>query len=183
MIHETAEVQSSNIGKNTQIWQYSVVLKGAKIGTNCNINCYVFIENDVVIGDNVTIKSGVQLWDGLRIEDHVFVGPNVTFTNDERPRSKQYPQEFQKTIIREKASLGAACVILGGKEIGAFAMIGAGAVVTKNVPPRALIVGNPGKIVGWLNKDGSKMERIEKNIFIDNFGSKWIEQKGKIVLE
>jgi acetyltransferase-like isoleucine patch superfamily enzyme len=147
MIHPTAEVQSGNIGENTFIWQFSVVLKKARIGSNCNINFNVFIENDVVLGDNVTIKSGVQLWDGIRIEDNVFVGPNVTFANDKYPRSKQYPQEFQKTTIKKGASIGAASVILGGVTIGENAMIGAGSLVTKDIPANELWVGNPARFV------------------------------------
>lgn len=181
MIHSTAEVQTDNIGKDTHVWQYSVVLKGAKIGNHCNINCHVFIENDVVIGNHVTVKSGVQLWDGLRISDHVFIGPNVTFANDQRPRSKQYPETFQKTYVLENASLGAGCIVLGGITIGKFSMVGAGAVVTKDVPHRGLVIGNPGKIVGWLNEDGSKMEHIDESEFLDNDGNKWIEKERKLI--
>jgi acetyltransferase-like isoleucine patch superfamily enzyme len=155
MIHSLSDVQSKNIGKNTFVWQYSIILSGASIGENCNINCHTFIENDVKIGDFVTIKSGVYLWDGIKIEDFVFVGPNVTFTNDVRPRSKQYPDTFNNTLIKNNASIGAGAIILGGVTIGEFAMVGAGALVTKNVPSRALVVGTPAKIIGWLNDDGS----------------------------
>ncbi len=172
-IHPTAEVQTNKIGENTQVWQYSIILKGAEIGRNCNINCHVFIENDVKIGDKVTVKSGVQLWDGLRIENDVFIGPNVTFTNDERPRSKQYPEAFQKTYLKKYSSLGAASVVLGGITIGEYAMVGAGSVVTKSVPDRALVAGNPARRVAWLNKDGSKMNR-EGDFYIDSKGKKWI---------
>lgn len=172
MIHQLADVQSGNIGENTQIWQFSVVLKGAVIGNNCNINCHVFIENDVVIGNNVTVKSGVYIWDGIRLEDNVFIGPNVTFTNDKTPRSKQYPTEFQKTTVRHNASIGAGSIILGGIEIGEYAMTGAGSIVTKNVPARALFMGSPAKLTAWLNDDGSKM-RAEKDYFLDNAGQKW----------
>lgn len=104
--HALADVQSKDIGENTRIWQFCVVLFGAKIGANCNICAQVLIENDVVIGDNVTVKSGVQLWDGLRVEDNVFIGPNVTFTNDKFPRSKQYPDSFPHTILRKGCSIG-----------------------------------------------------------------------------
>ena len=143
MIHPLADVQSKNIGKDTRIWQYAVILPGAQIGENCNINCHTFIENDVVIGNNVTVKAGVFLWDGIRVEDDVFIGPNVTFVNDKYPRSKQYPEEFQKTVINKGASLGANATILGGITIGENAMIGAGAVVTKNVPANTVWAGNP----------------------------------------
>ncbi len=147
MIHPSADVQSYNIGIKTKIWQYVVILPGAKIGNNCNINAHCFIENDVIIGDNVTIKCGVYLWDGLRIEDDVFIGPNVTFTNDKYPRSKKYPESFDKTIIKKGASIGAGAVIVGGITIGENAMIGAGSVVTHNVPPNELWYGNPARFV------------------------------------
>lgn len=145
MIHPLSDVQSKEIGEGTTVWQFCVILKGARIGNNCNINCHVFIENDVVIGDNVTIKPGVQLWDGITIEDNVFIGPNVTFTNDLKPRSKQYPQSFLKTIVKKGASIGANATILPGITIGENAMIGAGSVVLKNVPANTLWVGNPAK--------------------------------------
>ena len=116
-IHEKAECQTSQIGNGSYVWQYSVILKGAKIGSNTNINAHVFIENDVVIGSNCTIKCGVQLWDGITIEDSVFIGPNVTFTNDRFPKSKVYPEEFQKTVIRKGASIGANATILGSATI------------------------------------------------------------------
>lgn len=147
MIHPTAEVQTIKIGENTTIWQYVVVLKNAEIGNNCNINAHCFIENDVVIGNNVTIKCGVYLWDGITIEDDVFIGPNVTFTNDKYPRSKKYPPEFQKTIVKKGASIGAGSIILGGITIGQNSMIGAGSVVTKNIPPNELWFGNPARFI------------------------------------
>lgn len=151
-IHPLADVQSNNIGLNSRIWQFSVILKGAKIGNNCNICAHTLIENDVVIGHNVTIKSGVYIWDGVTIEDDVFIGPSVTFTNDKKPRSKQYPEEFAKTIIKKGASIGANATILPGLNIGKNAMIGAGAVVTKDIPDNAIVIGNPGKIQGYIEK-------------------------------
>ncbi|KEY18774.1 acyltransferase [Kaistella antarctica] len=151
-IHPLSDVQSQNIGKDTFVWQYTVILKEAVIGGNCNINCQVFIENDVIIGDNVTVKPGVQIWDGLRIEDHVFIGPNVTFTNDRYPRSKQYPDEFQQTIIKKGASIGANATILGGLTIGENALVGAGSVVTKDVPSNELWVGNPARKIRNIEK-------------------------------
>ena len=105
-IHPLADVQSTTIGNDTRIWQFCVVLAGAKIGTNCNICANVLIENDVEIGNNVTVKSGVQLWDGLRVSDDVCIGPNVTFTNDKFPRSKQHPQCYPHTIVMTRASIG-----------------------------------------------------------------------------
>jgi acetyltransferase-like isoleucine patch superfamily enzyme len=156
-IHPLSDVQSKNIGVNTIIWQYCVVLENAIIGTNCNINCHVFIENKVLIGDNVTIKSGVQIWDGVYIEDDVFIGPNVTFTNDIFPRSKKYPKEFLKTIIKKGASIGANATIIAGIEVGENSMIGAGSVVTKNIPANTRWYGNPAKSMGILKIDVTKI--------------------------
>ncbi|AZL54728.1 N-acetyltransferase [Aliarcobacter skirrowii] len=158
MIHKLADVQSQNIGKNTNIWQFCVILKNAKIGSNCNINAQVFVENDVIIGNNVTIKSGVQIWDGITLEDNVFIGPNVTFTNDFLPRSKHYPKEFLKTTIKTSASIGANSTIIGGITIGEYAMIGAGSVVTKNVNAQELWYGNPAKHKGYVCKCGQKSD-------------------------
>lgn len=172
MIHTLANVQTTNVGEQTYIWQFAVVLKGAVIGSECNINCHTFIENDVTIGNRVTIKAGVFLWDGISIEDDVFVGPNVTFTNDNTPRSKQYPTEFQKIKIKKFASIGANATILGGVTVNEYAMIGAGSLVTKDVPASALVVGAPAKIIGWLNDDGSKMKMID-GFYIDNKNRKW----------
>ncbi|MBB6327771.1 acetyltransferase-like isoleucine patch superfamily enzyme [Algoriphagus iocasae] len=153
MIHPLADVQTQKIGENTRIWQYAVVLQGAKIGKDCNVNCHTFIENDVLIGDRVTVKSGVYLWDGLTIEDDVFIGPNVTFTNDKYPRSKKYPSEFQRTIIKKGASIGAGSVILGGCTIGENSMVGAGSLVTRDVPPNTLVMGSPAKVVRKIEVD------------------------------
>lgn len=168
MIHELADVQSQSIGEGTNIWQFCVVLSDAVIGSNCNICAQVFIENDVIIGDYVTIKSGVQLWDGLVIEDNVFIGPNAAFTNDLFPRSKQYPKEFKKTVIRKGASIGANATILPGVEIGSNAMVGAGSVVTKNVPPNAIVLGNPARISGYTNAPA--IERIKDESFSGELG-------------
>lgn len=145
--HPLADVQSENIGAETKIWQFCIILKNAIIGKNCNINSHTFIENKVIIGNNVTIKCGVYLWDGLRIEDNVFIGPNVTFTNDKYPHSKKYPQNFQETIIKKGASIGANVTILGGVSIGENSMIGAGSVVTKDIPNGELWFGNPAKFI------------------------------------
>ena len=160
MIHKLADVQSSTIGVNTNIWQFCVVLEKAKIGINCNINAQCLIENDVVIGDNVTIKSGVQIWDGITLEDNVFIGPNVTFTNDFTPRSKQYPNEFLKTIIKKGASVGANSTIIGGITIGEYAMVGAGSVVTKDIGIQELWYGNPAKHKGYVCKCGKKCDKL-----------------------
>jgi acetyltransferase-like isoleucine patch superfamily enzyme len=159
-IHPLADVQTNKIGSGTNIWQFSVVLSGAKIGKNCNINALTLIENDVILGDNVTIKSGVQIWDGLRIKDNVFIGPNVTFTNDLNPRSKQRPEFFLETTIENSASIGANSTILGGLTIGKFSMIGAGSLVTKDVPDFGLVYGSPAKLNGHVCECGSKIKDL-----------------------
>ena len=151
-MHPQALVESTKIGQKTRIWAFAHILPDAEIGEDCNICDHVFIENDVIIGNNVTIKCGVQLWDGITIEDNVFIGPNVSFTNDSFPRSKHYPEKFLKTIIRDGASIGANATILPGLTIGKNAMIGAGAVVTRNVPPNAIVKGNPAYITGYVSK-------------------------------
>lgn len=160
-IHPLADVKGTVIGDNTKIWQYVVVLEKAIIGDACNICSHCLIENDVVIGNRVTIKCGVQIWDGLRIEDDVFIGPNATFTNDLFPRSKQYPDKFAQTVIQKGASIGANVTILAGNTIGRNAMIGAGAVVTKNVPPNAIVVGNPARITGYVSTTPAKQKHTE----------------------
>ncbi|MGE6140696.1 acyltransferase [Aeromonas veronii] len=149
-IHPLSDVQTSNIGEGTRVWQFAVVLKDAQIGRDCNICAHTLIESDVTIGNNVTVKSGVYIWDGTRISNNVFIGPNVTFTNDKMPRSKVYPDEFLQIIINEYASIGANTTLLPGITIGKHAMIGAGSVVTKDVPDYAIVVGNPAKIIRYI---------------------------------
>lgn len=141
-VHPLADCQATHIGPDSKVWQFSVVLPGAVIGANCNVNSHCFIENDVVLGDNVTIKCGNYLWDGLTLEDNVFVGPNVTFANDRYPRSKQYPEAFVRTVVKKGASIGAAAVILPGVTIGEGAMVGAGALVAKDVPAHSVVRGD-----------------------------------------
>lgn len=148
-VHEKGLCESTEIGVGTRVWAFAHILPGATIGAGCNICDGVFIENDVRLGDNVTVKCGVQLWDGVTLESDVFVGPNATFTNDLRPRSKIYPERFERTVVERGASIGANATILPGIRIGRDAMIGAGAVVTRPVPPNAIVVGNPAKIVGY----------------------------------
>ncbi|HTH00790.1 MAG TPA: WxcM-like domain-containing protein [Vicinamibacterales bacterium] len=150
-VHPHALCESTAVGENTRIWAFAHVLPGATIGKDCNICDHVFIENDVVVGDRVTIKCGVQLWDGLRVADDVFIGPNVTFSNDKYPKSKQYQVKVEETYVGRGASIGGGASILPGLRIGARAMVGAGAVVTHDVPARAVVSGNPARIVGYVD--------------------------------
>lgn len=153
IIHPLADIHTANIGEYTRIWQFVVILAGAKIGRDCNICSHCLIENDVVLGDRVTVKSGVQLWSGLRVGDDVFIGPNVSFANDRFPRSKKTPEKFLVTILEKCASIGAGATILPGVTIGSNAMVAAGAVVTRSVPSNAIVVGNPAKIVGYVDAE------------------------------
>ena len=161
--HPQAIVESTHIGKGTRIWAFAHILPGAVIGEDCNLCDHIFIENDVSVGDRVTVKCGVQLWDGIHLEDDVFVGPNATFTNDPFPRSKQYPTEFSKTIVQRGASIGANATILPGVTIGQNAMVGAGAVVTKNVPPNSIVVGNPARIVNYVTANFQSKELVSSS--------------------
>lgn len=154
MIHPLSDVKSPYIGENTNIWQFCVIFPEARIGSGCNICAQVLIENDVVIGNRCTVKSGVQLWDGIRIEDDVFIGPNATFTNDHVPRSRHHKPVVEKTVIRKGASIGANCTIVAGITIGAYALIGAGSVVTKNIPPFTVWYGNPARMKGYITQEG-----------------------------
>ena len=142
-VHELGVCESSAIGKGTRVWAFAHILPGAVIGCDANICDHVFIENDVILGDRVTVKSGVQLWDGVRLEDDVFVGPNATFTNDLFPRSKMQPDMFPRTVVERGARIGANATVLPGLRIGQKAMVGAGAVVTRDVPATAIVTGNP----------------------------------------
>jgi len=151
-IHPLADVADCIIGDGTKIWQFVVILSGAKIGNDCNICAQTLIEGDVFIGDRVTVKSGVQLWAGTKVEDDVFIGPNVTFTNDLFPRSKQYPKDFSGVLLKAGCSIGANATILPGLTIGNNAMVGAGSVVTKDVPDFAVVIGNPAKLIRYIDK-------------------------------
>jgi UDP-2-acetamido-3-amino-2,3-dideoxy-glucuronate N-acetyltransferase len=155
MIHPQALCESRSVGYGTRIWAFAHVLPGAQIGCDCNICDGVFIENDVTIGNRVTVKCGVQVWDGVRLEDDVYVGPNATFTNDRFPRSKVYLETYAQTVVRQGASIGANATVLPGIEIGAGAMVGAGAVVTHSVPANAVVMGNPARITGYVDANRS----------------------------
>ena len=148
MIHKLSDVRSKKIGKDTNVWQYSVILENAEIGSNCNICSSVFIENNVKVGNNVTVKNGSNLYDGLIIEDDVFIGPNVVFTNDKYPRSKNYKKNNKDTLVERGSSIGAGSVVLTGVKIGEYSMIGAGSIVTRDVKPYTIVAGNPAKFIG-----------------------------------
>lgn len=156
MIHRLADCMSRNVPDSTNVWQFCVVFPECTIGENCNICAGVLIENDVRIGNNVTIKSGVQLWDGVTVEDDVFIGPNVTFTNDLFPRSKRWPEKYARTLIKKGASIGANSTILAGNTIGENAMVGAGSVVTKDIPANTVWCGNPAKFMRFIDQCADK---------------------------
>lgn len=151
-IHPKADVASCTIGEGTKIWQFVVVLQGARIGHDCNICANTLIEGGVVLGDRVTVKSGVQLWDGTVINDDVFIGPNATFTNDQYPRSKQHGVQFLGITVDKGASIGANSTLLPGITVGEGAMVGAGSVVTMDVPANAVVAGNPAKIIRYIDR-------------------------------
>lgn len=181
-IHPSADVQTQAIGEGTCVWQFVVVLPGARIGRDCNICSHCLIENDVVLGDRVTVKSGVQLWDGLRVRDDVFIGPNVTFTNDIHPRSKQHPEAFLQTKIEAGASIGGGATVLPGLSIGKAAMVGAGAVVTRSVPAYAIVVGNPARIVGYVDTSSSRSSSsaVAPSISRDTSDDGWLVKLHRI---
>ncbi len=153
-VHERGLCESDDVGPRTRIWAFAHVLAGARVGADCNVCDGVFIEDGAIVGDRVTVKCGVQLWKGVRLEDDVFVGPNATFTNDPLPRSRQWLDEYPRTVVRAGASIGANATILPGLEIGQGAMVGAGAVVTRSVPPHAIVIGNPARIQGYVQTPG-----------------------------
>lgn len=163
-IHPSADVQTTTLGGGTRIWQFVVILPKATLGDDCNICSHCFIENDVILGNRVTVKSGVQLWDGLRVGDDVFIGPNATFANDKFPRSRQHLDNVMETVIEDGASIGAGATVLPGIRIGRRAMIGAGAVVTRSVPANAIVVGNPARIVGYVDADPGRVGSTGKAV-------------------
>jgi len=172
-VHPNALVESSDIGAKTRIWAFTHVLKNVKIGEDCNLCDYVFVESGVKIGNRVTIKNGISLWEGLTIEDDVFLGPHCVFTNDMFPRSKAHHAEFIKTLLKNGASVGANATILCGITLGRYCMIGAGAVVTKDVPDFACMVGNPAKHLYWISKTGERLNFNNNNEFADSAGNKY----------
>jgi len=188
--HPTALVETDQIGEDTRIWAYTHVLKGVVIGSNCNIGDHCFLEPGAKVGDRVTIKTGNMLFEGIELEDGVFVGPHVFFTNDLFPRSPRLPEAakryvdhswFSPTLIKHGASLGAASIILAGTVIGAYATIGAGAVVTKDVPPYSLIIGNPGKRIGWVCQCGLRLNKEDGKYKCKSCEKEYQEESGNLI--
>jgi len=159
-VHPLGVCESANVGRGTRVWAFAHVLPGARVGEDCNLCDHTFLENDVILGDRVTVKCGVQLWDGLRVGDDVFIGPNATFTNDLFPRSRVRPAAFLETWLERGCSIGANATILPGLRVGANAMVGAGAVVTRSVPPNAIVQGNPARIVGYVGQPRPAPEKV-----------------------
>jgi acetyltransferase-like isoleucine patch superfamily enzyme len=162
-VHPTAIVDTQDIGKGTKIWAFCHIMDGVSIGDSCNIGDNTFMESGVAVGSNVTIKNGNMLWEGVTLEDGVFVGPGVFFTNDRHPRSPRLPEASHRyqdhswlspTLVKQGAAIGAGAVILPGITVGEFATIGAGAVVTKDVRPCAVVAGNPARQKGWVCRCG-----------------------------
>jgi acetyltransferase-like isoleucine patch superfamily enzyme len=181
-IHPQAIVEEGvAIGNGTRIWAFAHILPGAVIGSECNICDHTFIEGSTYVGSKVTIKSGVYLWDGVKIEDDVFIGPNVTFTNDLFPRSKQYPEKYLETHLRRGCSIGANATILPTVSIGEWAMVGAGTVVTRDVPAFALVYGSPGCQHGWVGKCGHKLNFVD-NVALCCDGKYLLETESHVVV-
>ncbi len=177
--HPMALVESEEIGKGTRIWAFAHIMKGAKVGQNCNIGDHCFIESGAVVGNNVTIKNGVSVWDKVKIENNVFLGPNVVLTNDLLPRSKKdwIPME---TVIREGATIGANATLICGIEIGAYSMVGAGAVVSRSVPPYTLVYGNPARIRGYICQCARKLIFKNNKAVCTNCDKRYIEKDGVV---
>lgn len=159
-VHSHGLCESDQVGPRTRIWAFAHVLPGARIGADCNICDHVFVEGGAVIGDRVTVKNAVLVWDGVTVEDEVFLGPNVVFTNDLRPRAamKKGPEELVATVVRRGATIGANATVVCGTEIGSQAFVAAGAVVIRDVPAHALVAGNPARRIGWVCTCGERLD-------------------------
>jgi len=181
-VHPLALCESTDIGKNTRVWAFSHIMKNVKIGEECNFGDHSFVESNVTIGNRVTVKNGVAIWHGVTIDDDVFLGPNCVLTNDLFPRSKIYHSEDIPTLIKKGASIGANATIICGITIGEFAMIGAGSVVTKDVLPYSLVVGVPAKVIGYVGKNGDRINFINENSAKDLKGNIYKLEKGIVKL-
>jgi acetyltransferase-like isoleucine patch superfamily enzyme len=171
-VHPSAICESDSIGKNTRIWAFAHILKNAIIGEDCNLCDYTFVESGVIMGNRVTVKNGISIWDGVTIEDDVFLGPNCVLTNDLYPRSKVYHSENVRTLLKKGSSIGANATIICGTTLGKYCMVGAGGVITKDVPDFALVIGNPAKFFYWISKTGEKLI-FKDNIAEDSTGNKY----------
>ena len=178
-VHPQAIVESQAIGAGTRVWAFSHIMKTAQLGRNCNVGEQCYIESGVVIGDDVVVKNGVALWDGVTIEDGAFLGPNCVFTNDQNPRSKIFKSPVP-TLVREGASIGANATILCGVEIGCYATVGAGAVVTRSVPDFALVVGNPARLYAYVCRCGQKLDFNSRQEAICDCGASYMKEKGAV---
>ena len=181
--HETAVVDDGcEIGKGTHIWHFSHVMSGARLGENCNLGQNVLVSDDVILGNNVKVQNNVSIYTGVICEDDVFLGPSMVFTNIVNPRSAVVRKgEYIKTLVGKGASIGANATIICGNTLGEFSFIGAGAVVTKDVPPYALVVGNPGKQVGWMSEYGHRLHFDEQNLAIcPESGEKYELKNGEV---
>jgi acetyltransferase-like isoleucine patch superfamily enzyme len=178
-VHERGLCESDDVGEGTRIWAFAHVMKGARIGRKCNVCDHAFVETGAVVGDRVTIKNAVLLWDGVRIEDDVFIGPNAVFTNVERPRAefKLKREQFGATLVKRGATIGANATIVCGTTVGEYAFVGAGAVVTKDVPPHAMVVGSPARQLGWACVCAA---RLPKSLACENCGRAYVESEGSL---
>jgi len=190
-VHSTAIVDTTQIGEGTHIWAYTHVMRDVPIGANCNIGDHCFIESGATIGSQVTIKNGNMIWEGVHLEDGVFVGPLVVFTNDLYPRSPRLPQMrtryadrgwLKPTVIKRGASLGAGSVILAGITIGEFCMVGAGAIVNKTLPPHALVVGSPARVRGWVCECGQRLVFSNETAACATCGLEFIKTDSTVAL-
>jgi acetyltransferase-like isoleucine patch superfamily enzyme len=179
-VHPNAIVETADIGRKTRVWAFAHIMKGAKVGDDCNVCDYVFIETGAAVGNRVTIKNCISLWDGVTIEDDVFLGPNCVFTNDLVPRSKALKKDYEKTLLKKGASIGANATILCGITLGSYCLVGAGAVVTKDVPDFACVVGNPAKLLYWVSKTGEKLEFNSSKTASDTGGNKYKLENMKV---
>lgn len=180
-VHEKAICETENVGKGTRVWSFSHIMKNVEIGEDCNFGDHTFVENGVRIGNRVTVKNGVSIWNGVEVGDDVFLGPNCVLTNDLFPRSKVYHAEDVRTILKRGVSIGANATIVCGHTLGEYCLVAAGAVVTKDVPPFALVLGSPAKVRGYVSKHGDKLNFNAEGIAVDNEGNEYQQDKNGVV--
>lgn len=179
MIHPSAIIRTPHIGPNTDIWQFVAIQEGSRIGDHCNINAFVGIDKDVEVGDHVTLKSGTFIGSGVRIHDHVFVGPYVCFVNDRHPRSRRPMTTTPHIVLEKGCTIGAQVVIMEGLRVGRYAMVGAGSVVTKDVPAFAMVTGRPARRVGWVDEGGFPLVKEDDEWVAEN-GERFIVENDEL---